>query len=341
MKILFIGGTGLLSSACLELAVERGMELFVLNRGQSNKLPLPPGVQRLTADIHQDPAALVRALEGHLFDAVVDWIAFTPDDIERDLRLWRGRTGQFVFISSASTYQKPPAHYLITEATPLENPFSEYARNKIACEKRLWQAQQEQGFPVTIVRPSLTYGLTQIPLCVGSWQHPYTVIDRMKKGKKIIVPGDGTSLWTLTWNGDFAKGLVGLLGQAQAIGEAFHITSDEVLTWNQIYREVGQAVGVEPDLVHIPSDLISAYDPAAAASLLGDKAHSVVFDNRKIKRYVPDYAAPTSWKEGVRRAIAWHEADAARGTLDEAANQIWDNLLAAYTRAFPGSVPAA
>ena len=240
-----------------------------------------------------------------------------------------------VFISSASAYQKPPAHYLITEDTPLENPFWEYSRNKIACEQRLRQAQREQGFPVTIVRPSLTYGPSQIPLCVGSWQHPYTVIDRMKKGKKIIVPGDGSSLWTLTWNGDFATGLVGLLGQAQAVGEAFHITSDEVLTWDQIYREAGHAAGVEPHLVHIPSELIAAYDPAAVGSLIGDKANSAVFDNRKIKRYVPDFAAPTSWAEGVRRAIDWHEADPARCTIDEPANQLWDTMLAACARAFP------
>jgi nucleoside-diphosphate-sugar epimerase len=341
MKILFIGGTGLISSACSELAVERGMELFVVNRSQSHKHPLPAGARRLTADIHQDPAALAQLLAGHTFDAVVDWIAFTPDDIERDLRLFRGRTRQFVFISSASAYQKPPAHYVITEETPLENPYWDYSRNKIACEQRLRQAQRDEGFPCTIVRPSLTYGPSQIPLCVGSRQHPYTVIDRMKKGRKIIVPGDGSSLWTITWNGDFAKGLVGLLGQAQAVGEAFHITSDEVLTWNQIYREVGHAVGVEPDLVHIPSELLAAYDPSAVGSLIGDKANSAVFDNRKIKRCVPDFTTPVSWAEGVRRAIAWHEADPARCTLDEAANQLWDTMLAAYARAFPeGARPA-
>jgi nucleoside-diphosphate-sugar epimerase len=341
MKILFVGGTGLISSACSELAVERGMELFVVTRNQSDKYPLPAGVRQLTVDIQRDPAALGRALGGHTFDAVVDWIAYTPEDIERDLQLFRGRTRQFVFISSASAYQKPPAHYLITEETPLENPYWDYSRNKIACEQRLRQAQRDEGFPVTIVRPSLTYGPSQIPLCVGSWPYPYTVIDRMKKGKKIIVPGDGSSLWTLTWNGDFAKGLVGLLGQAQAVGEAFHITSDEVLTWNQIYREAGQAAGVEPDLVHIPSELIAAYDPSALGSLIGDKANSAVFDNRKIKRYVPDFTASVSWAEGVRRAIAWHEADPARRTIDEAANQRWDTLLAAYARAFPeGTWPA-
>ena len=231
------------------------------------------------------------------------------EDIERDLRLFSGRTGQFVFISSASAYQKPPSHYLITEETPLENPFWDYSRDKIACEQRLMQAYREKGFPVTIVRPSLTYGPSQIPLCVGSWQHPYTVIDRMKRGQKIIVPGDGTSLWVLTWNGDFAKGFLGLLGNPKAIGEAYHITSDEVLTWNQIYREVGRALGVEPEIVHVPSDLIAAYDPDALGSLTGDKVNSSVFDNSKIKQLVPDFNCTVPWAEGVRRAIAWHMAD--------------------------------
>jgi nucleoside-diphosphate-sugar epimerase len=335
MKVLFIGGTGLISSACAELALARGLELFILNRGQSKKCPLPAGATWLRGDVHGDSTVYLPELSRYTFDAVVDWVAFTPADIERDLQLFSGRTGQFVFISSASAYQKPPAHYLITEETPLDNPYWDYSQNKIACENRLRQAYRQQGFPVTIVRPSLTYGPSQIPLCVGSWQHPYTVIDRMKRGKKIIVPGDGASLWVLTWNGDFAKGLVGLLGREEATGQAFHITSDEVLTWNQIYREAGHAAGVEPDIVHIPSDLIAAYDPEMRGSLIGDKANSSVFDNHKIKSLVPDFVATVSWAEGVRRAIAWHEADLARCTLDEAANQVWDRLLAAYARAFP------
>ena len=195
MKVLFVGGTGLISSACSELALERGLKLFILNRNRSGKYPLPEGAQLLVGDVHGDEAVLSRLLKGHTFDAVVDWIAFTAEDIERDLRLFSGRAGQFVFISSASAYQKPPNHYLVTEETPLENPYWEYSRNKIACEQRLMQAHREQAFPVTIVRPSLTYGPSQIPLCVGSWEHPYTVIDRIKRGKQIIVPGDGTSLW--------------------------------------------------------------------------------------------------------------------------------------------------
>ncbi len=335
MKLLFIGGTGLISSACSELAVERGIELFILNRNTSTRHSVPEGAQLLVGDVHGDEAQLARLLDGHQFDAVVDWVAYTPEDIERDIRLFSGRTGQFVFISSASAYQKPPQHYIITEETPLENPFWDYSRNKIACEERLMQAYRDRGFPVTIVRPSLTYGPSQIPLCVGSWRYPYTVIDRMKKGKKIIVPGDGNSLWVLTWNGDFAKGFLGLLGKEQALGQAYHITSDEVLTWDQIYREVGRAIGVDPEIVHIPSDLIAAYDPDALGSLIGDKANSAVFDNCKIKQLVPDFTCTVPWSEGVRRAIAWHEADPVRQIVDEAANQVWDRILAAYEKAFP------
>jgi nucleoside-diphosphate-sugar epimerase len=335
MKVLFIGGTGLISSACSELALERGVELFILNRSQSGKYPFPEGAHLLVGDVHGNEADLAGLLAGQEFDAVVDWIAFTPEDVERDLRLFSGRTGQFVFISSASAYQKPPSHYLITEETPLENPFWQYSRDKIACEQRLMQAYREKNFPVTIVRPSLTYGLSQIPLIVGSWQHPYTVPDRMKRGKQIIVPGDGTSLWVLTWNGDFAKGFLGLLGNPKAIGEAYHITSDEVLTWNQIYHEVGQALGVEPEIVHIPSDLIAAYNPDALGSLTGDKMNSSVFDNSKIKELVPDFNCTVRWAEGVRRAIAWHAADPARQTIDDKSNNLWDRILSEYLKAFP------
>jgi nucleoside-diphosphate-sugar epimerase len=335
MKLLFIGGTGLISSACSELAVKRGLDLTILNRSKTTRYPPPQGARLLVGDIHGDPAELERMLQGEPFDAVVDWIAFTPQDIQRDLHLFSGKTGQFVFISSASAYQKPPAHYLITEDSPLENPFWDYSRNKIACEQLLMGAYHEHGFPVTIIRPSLTYGPSQIPLCGASWQHPYTVIDRMKRGQKIIVPGDGTSLWALTWNGDFAKGLVGLLGNPEAVGEAFHITSDEVLTWNQIYRETGHALGLEPNIIHIPSDLIAAYNPNAIGDLIGDKINSSVFDNRKIKRFVPDFNCEVSWAEGVRRAIAWHAADPARQTIDAAMNHTWDMIITAYERAFP------
>jgi nucleoside-diphosphate-sugar epimerase len=333
MKVLFIGGTGLISSACSELVLERRHELFILNRSRSAK-QLPQGAHLLVGDVHSDEGSLARLIAGLEFDAIVDWIAFTREDIERDLRLFSGRTGQFIFISSASAYQKPPGHYLITEETPLENPFWEYSRNKIACEARLMKAHREQAFPVTIVRPSQTYGPSQIPLCLGSWQHPYTVIDRMKHGRPVIVPGDGTSLWVLTWNQDFAKGFVGLLGNPKAIGQAYQITSDEVLCWNQIFRETGRALGVDPQIVHIPSDLIAAYNPDALGSLIGDKANSTVFDNSKIKKLLPDFRCTVPWSEGVRRSIAWFEADPSRQTIDERLNGLWDRILSNYALAF-------
>jgi nucleoside-diphosphate-sugar epimerase len=332
MKVLFVGGTGLISSACSELALKRGLELTILNRARSSKHPAPQGARLLVGDVHTDAAGL---LQDERFDVVVDWIAYTVEDVERDLRLFGDKTAQYVFISSSSAYQKPPAHYLITEETPLENPFWLYSRDKIACEARLMQAYRQDGFPVTIIRPSLTYGPSQIPLAGASWQHPYTVIDRMKRGQPIIVPGDGTSLWTMTWNADFAKGLVGLLGLQGAIGEAIHITSDEVLCWNQITREAGHAAGVEPILAHIASDLIAAYNPGAVGDLIGDKNNSAVFDNSKIKRFVPDFACEVSWAEGVQRAIGWFEADPARRTIDGEMNQLWDKIIAGHARAFP------
>lgn len=335
MKLLFIGGTGLISSACSELAVARRHELFILNRSQSAKHPIPNGATLLTGDVHADRIKLSSLLDGFHFDAVIDFIAFTQDDVGRDLDLFKGKTSQFVFISSASAYQKPPKNYLITEETPLENPFWKYARDKIACEQRLLQAYQDDGFPITIVRPSLTYGPSQIPFCVGSWTHPWTVIDRMRRGGKVIVPGDGTSLWVLTWNADFAKGVIGLLGNEHAIGEAFQITSDEVLTWDQIYREAYAALGLEPKLIHIPSDLIAAYWPHATGSLIGDKANSVVFDNSKIKRFVPGFDCEVNWARGLRLALEWHEAHPQFRTIDTEMDALWDQLIAGYEKAFP------
>jgi len=335
MKVLFIGGTGLISSACSGLAVKQGIDLTILNRSVSKKYPLPKGAHLLMGDVHGDPVTLADSLKDQHFDVVVDWIAFTLQDVERDIQLFKGHTGQFIFISSASAYQKPPATYLHTEDMPLENPFWDYSRNKIACEQRLMQEYHQSGFPVTIVRPSLTYGPSQIPLCGASWQHPYTVIDRMKRGQKIIVPGDGTSLWALTWNGDFAKGFNGLLGHQKAIGEAFHITSEEVLTWNQIYREAGHAAGVEPQIIHIPADLIAAYNPNEIGDLIGDKINSSVYDNSKIKRLVPEFKCEVTWAEGVRRSLAWFEADPSRQTIDAEMNRMWDTTITAYERAFP------
>jgi nucleoside-diphosphate-sugar epimerase len=327
MRILFIGGTGIISTACTSLAVALGIDVTLLTRGQ-HEAHLPTGVKTLVADVN-DPS-LIQKLKDERFDSVVDWIAFTPAEIERDLALFRGRTWQFIFISSTSAYQKPQTHYLMTESTPLANPYWDYSRNKIACEERLLRAYREEGFPVTIVRPSLTYGDTQIPLVLNSWQKPYTAVDRMIRGQKLVVPGDGTSLWVVTHNSDFAKGLVGLLGNQQAIGHAFHITSDEVQTWDQLFRIVGTAVDVEPQLVHIPSDFIAACLPEKTGTLLGDKSVSVVFDDSKIKRFVPGYCATTSFAEGIRRSMAWFDADPARKKIDSEVNAQQDKLIAAY-----------
>ena len=329
MKVLFIGGTGLISSACTQLAVERGVDLFLLNRGSHPDRTF--GATPIIADL-RDEAAVERALAGNRFDAVVDWIAFTPDDIERDLRLFRARADQFVFISSASAYRKPLVDWLIREDSPLANPFWDYARSKIACEERLMRAFRDDGFPVTIVRPSLTYGDTQVPLAVNSWARPYTAIARMRQGKLLIVPGDGTSLWTITHNSDFAKALVGLLGRPQAIGQAFNIMSDEVLTWDEIYRQVAAAAGAEARIVHIASDFITECLPEMRGTLLGDKAVSAVFDTTKIKRFVPDFRATTPFAEGIRRTLAWFDADPARQQVDSEMDDRWERLVAAYER---------
>jgi nucleoside-diphosphate-sugar epimerase len=323
MKVLFLGGTGVISSACSRLAARRGIELYLFNRGKTER-PIPEGAQILYGDI-RDRTSVKHALSDCNFDVVVNWIAFTPDHVEADIELFRNRIGQYIFVSSASAYQKPPSNLPITESTPLHNPFWAYSRAKIACEERLLQAHREDSFPVTVVRPSHTYDRTKVPL-LGH----YTDIDRMRKGKKVIVHGDGTSLWVLTHHEDFAKGFVGLLGNHHAIGHAFHITSDEVMTWNQIYAFLAHAAGVEPRIVHVPSDLIAAFDPEVGASLLGDKSHSVIFDNSKIKRLVPDFAATIPFSQGAREIIDWFNADPARQEVDEQANQLTDKIIAAY-----------
>lgn len=336
MKALFIGGTGIISTASTRLAAERGVDLTLVTRGQ-HKTDLPAGVKTLVVDVH-DLSAAKRALEKASFDVVVDWVAYTPADIERDLELFRGRTRQFIFISSASAYQKPGTDYLITESTPLANPYWDYSRNKIACEERLMKAYREEGFPITIVRPSLTYGDTQIPLITNSWEKPYTIIDRMLKKQKVVVPGNGRSLWVITHNTDFANGIVGLMDNEAAIGHAFHITSEEARTWDQYYETVAAALGVEAQIVHISADFITACMPDMLGSLTGDKCVSVVFDNSKIRRFVPGYCATTSFAEGIRRTITWFQADAARQQIDTAANQRWDRLIAAYEKGLAAAV---
>jgi nucleoside-diphosphate-sugar epimerase len=336
MRVLFIGGTGIISTACTALAAERGMEVTLLTRGRHSAV-VPAGVNVINVDI-ADRAGTVHALGDTCLDAVVDWVAFTPADVERDLELFSGRTRQFIFISSASAYQRPSTHYLITESTPLANAYWEYSRNKIACEERLMKAHRENGFPVTVVRPSLTYGDTQIPLVLNSWEKPYTMIDRMQQGKKVVVPGDGSSLWCITHNTDFAKGLVGLLGNVQAIGHAFHITSDEVMTWDQYYRIVGAAIGVEPQIVHIASDFLIACLPEHQGTLIGDKAVSVVFDNSKIKRFVPGFCATTTFAQGIRRTLEWFKADASRQKIDAEWSASLGRVVEAYEKGLSEAV---
>ncbi|HLN73283.1 MAG TPA: SDR family oxidoreductase [Prolixibacteraceae bacterium] len=326
MKILFIGGTGFISTAVSRMAVEKGIDLYLLNRGlRSIEIP---GAHSIIADIH-DGQSIRSALENMQFDVVVDWIAFTPQDIERDFSVFRGRTKQFIFISSASAYQKPPSHYVITESTPLYNPFWDYSQNKIACEDRLMQAYREEHFPITIVRPSLTYDMN-FPIAIGGWGC-YTLADRMKKGLPIIVHDDGSSLWVVTHSEDFAKGFIGLLGNKKAIGHAFHITSDEVLTWNQIYQTIAQGLGVEANMIHIPSEFIAGVDPQMTGRLLGDKTWSAVFDNSKIKSFVPGFQATIPFSEGIRRTLQWFDEDESRKRVDENVNKQMDRIIEVYT----------
>lgn len=323
MKVLFIGGTGIISSACSQLAVDRGIDLYLLNRGQTAR-PVPRGAHILHGDI-RNKTSTTSVLGTMMFDVVVDWIAFTPEHIENDLELFRDRTQQYVFISSASAYQTPPVKLPVTESTPLANPYWEYSRAKIASEERLIKAYREELFPVTIVRPSHTYDCTLLPMHGG-----YTIVDRMRKGKKVIVHGDGSSLWVLTHHRDFAKGFVGLLGNNRAIGEVFHITSDEWLTWNQIFEIVAQAVGVKADIVHIPSDIIVRHDPEWGAGLLGDKTHSMIFDNTKIKQIVSDFSATIPFAHGAKEIIQWYDSNPARQVVNDELNHLIDKVISAY-----------
>ena len=322
MRVLFIGGTGVISSACSQLAVERGIDLYLLNRGATQRVP-PPGAQIIRADI-RNVEETRRALGALQFDAVVNWIAYTPAHIQTDLELFRERTAQYVFISSASVYQKPPVSLPITESAALFNPHWQYSRDKIACENILTHAYRETQFPATIVRPSHTYDQTKIPL-PGKW----TAMERMRRGKPVIVHGDGTSLWTLTHHRDFAQGFLGLLGNTHALGEAFHITSDEILTWNQIAEILARAAGATPRFIHIASEFIAAFDAEWGAGLLGDKAHSAIFDNTKLKRAVPDFVAAIPFTQGAREMLAWFDADPARRVVDPQLDQVMDRIIAA------------
>ena len=306
MKILLIGGTGTISSAITRQLAESGHDLWLLNRG-NRKNEVPEGVKQVTVDIDNTDEVL-RQLGNEKFDAVCEFIGFLPSQVERDIKLFKGRTRQYVYISSASAYNKPAASHIITEGTTLANPHWEYSRNKIACEELLMKAYREDRFPITIVRPSHTYCERGVPVSVhgpkGSWQ----VLKRMMEGKPVIVQGDGSSLWTLTWNEDFARGFIGLLGNPKAIGEAFQIMSDEQLTWNQVYQCVANALGVEFHPYYVASEFLAAVAPKAydfEGNLLGDKSITVVFDCTKLKRAVPGFQATTRFDEGVRRCIAY------------------------------------
>jgi nucleoside-diphosphate-sugar epimerase len=331
MDILFIGGTGIISTACVTEALEAGHDVSVLNRGRSSLPSQVPDDRSFTADASNE-TEVREVLGNRRFDAVIQWTAYVPEQVELDLRLYAD-AGQYVFISSASAYEKPPTTWLITESTPLRNDFWQYSRDKIACEKVLQEAHQSIGFPMTIIRPSLTYGCSQIPLAIGSWAKPYTVVDRMRRGAKVLVPGDGTSIWTITHSSDLARGLIPLLGRAEAIGEDFHITSDEALTWNQIYSLVGKAAGVEPDILHVPSDGMVAADPDLLGTLWGDKINSSVFDNSKLRTLVPDFKAEVPFEEGIRETVEWFDAEPRRQEIDERANALWDRVAGVYSDA--------
>ena len=333
MKALIIGGTGTISSAVVELLIEKNWEVYVLNRGTGRK-ELPSSVKQITVSI-DDEAAVSEKLAGVHFDSVCEFIGFVPAQLERDYRLFKGKTEQYIFISSASAYHKPARSHIITEGTTLANPHWEYSRNKIACEEYLMKLYREEGFPVTIVRPSHTYDERNIPVGAhgknGSWQ----VIKRIMDGKPVIVQGDGSSLWTLTYNTDFAVGFVGLMGNPHAVGEAFHITSDESLTWNQIYETIAGALGVQLKPYHAATDFLAEvgnqYD--FEGGLLGDKSVTVVFDNSKLKRIVPEYNAVVSFKEGVRRALDYILAHPECQVEDPEFDEWCDKVIAALENA--------
>lgn len=334
MKALFIGGTGTISTAISALCVQRGWELYLLNRG-NHPDRMPEGAHSIPADM-ADEAAVQAALQGKTFDVVADFIAYTPDQVERDMRLFAGRTGQYFFISSASAYQKPLSSPWITESTPLCNPYWQYSRDKIACEEVLTRAYRDTGFPMTIIRPSHTYGDNGVPVAIHGSHGSFAVVDRIRRGLPVLVPGDGLSLWTLTHNTDFAKAFCGLMGNLHAIGETYQITSDERLTWDQVHTAVADALGVRPNLVHIASETLVACNPALEGELLGDKSHSVLFDNSKIKRAVPEYVCTTRFDQGVRRTVANLYSHKELQVPDPAFEAWTDRMVAQYEKLSAG-----
>lgn len=325
MKILFIGGTGVISSACSALCSEKGYELYLLNRGN---VGLPQGIKLtlLRGDIwdFNNAKSLIADLT---FDVVVEWVGFSPDRVEQDYQMFKGKTGQYIFISSASAYQKPAVWKPITEDVPLVNPHWAYSQAKIKCEEAALGFYRKDGFPVTIVRPTHTYDRTKVPLLGG-----YNAIERLYNGRKIIIHGDGTSLWTLTHHKDFAKGFAGLFGKKEAIGEAYHITSDEVLTWNEIAKSIAEGLGVEPNIVHIPADFIKHFDDEWGDGLIGDKSHCAVFDNSKIKKLVPDFTCDIPFRQGAKEMADWYIKNKSNQQTDEIVNWKIDEIIGWYEK---------
>lgn len=321
-RILFLGGSGVISTACVRAAVAAGNEVTVLNRSRSTRT-LPGDVRELVADV-RDADAVTAALAGAEFDVVADFLSFVPAHVETALAVAGERAGQYIFISSASAYQKPPSRLPVTESTPLRNPFWQYSRDKIACEDLLVAAYRDRGLPVTIVRPSHTYDETLLPTMAG-----WTDVARLRAGKPVVVHGDGTSLWALTHSDDFAVAFTGLLGHPAAIGEAFTITGTHAPSWNQIYRWLAEAAGVpDPRLVHIASETIAAWSPDLGPGLVGDKAHSMVFDNAKVTALVPGFGTTVTFDEGARRILAWYDAHPERQKADAERDALFDRMIA-------------
>jgi nucleoside-diphosphate-sugar epimerase len=321
LQLLFLGGSGIISAASVRLAVERGHRVTVLNRGKTSIRPLPDEVETLTADL-RDPESVDAALGKREFDAVAQFLAFTTEHVQPDVDRFAGRTGQYVFISSASAYQKPPASVPVTESTPLKNPFWQYSRDKIACEDLLVAAYRDNDFPAVIVRPSHTYDDTTLPT-LGGW----TDIARMRAGRPVVVHGDGTTQWTLTHSDDFAVGFVGLLGRPETVGNAYTITGESAPTWDQVYTWLGRAAGVEPQLVHVASEAIAKELPDSGPGLVGDKAHSMLFDTTKLRRIVPEFRTTIPYAEGARREVAWYDAHPEAQKVNEDLDAAFDRLV--------------
>jgi nucleoside-diphosphate-sugar epimerase len=328
MRVLFIGGTGNISTACTLEAIRQGIDVYHLNRG-SHPERVPDGVVSLRADI-RDREQVRNAIGDLTFDCVVNWVAFTPDHVRQDIDLLTSLTTHYIFISSASVYLKPPLHWFITEDASVGNPHWQYARDKIICEDVLFESWRTNGFPVTVVRPSHTYSHGWIPTPLGS--RDYTIAQRMIDGKAIISPGDGQSIWTITHSDDFARGFTGLLGHSDAAGEVFHITSDEARTWDTYYGIIADALGVDVKLVHIPSGFVNDVSPELGRGLLGDKAYSMVFDNTKIRSIVPGFKATVPFSEGIQRSLKWFEEEPERKVVDREKNKEIDRVLKAWKK---------